>query len=375
MITDLGRWSKERRRREVAAETLSSDPVATPTAAGSGGRVPDFFIVGHPKCGTTALYEMLRAHPQIHMPAKEPRFFVMSEVDPSAAGSSRAAPAETRRPTAEPPTDSSYRGPGWRPRTLDGYIALFADARPGQRIGEATPAYLRSPVAPERIAAVRPDARIIAILREPVSFLRSFHLLALRGYHETQKDFRKALALERQRREGRHIPRLSRAPSDHLLYLEHVRYVEQLRRYHALFAPEQVLVLIYEDFRRDNEATVRQVQRFLEVDDTYPIVNVETRPSRDLRLRQLHKLVNLRRVALRNVAFTGTLSKTVNTLTPKPLRGAVKSNWRRVAYGEPPPPDEQFIRDLRRRLKPEVEALSEYLGRDLVRTWGYGDLG
>ena len=34
----------------------------------TGSRVPDFFIVGHAKCGTTALYEMLRAHPQIYMP-------------------------------------------------------------------------------------------------------------------------------------------------------------------------------------------------------------------------------------------------------------------------------------------------------------------
>jgi hypothetical protein len=329
-----------------------------PTAGGDGsassspGRVPDFFIVGHPKCGTTALYEMLRSHPEIHMPAKEPRFFAMQQ-----------AGAHDPR-----------RAPRLRPRTLDGYMALFAGARPGQRIGEATPAYLRSSVAPGRIAAQRPDARIIAILREPTSFLRSFHLQAVRGYNETQKDFRKALALEDERRAGRQIPRLSMAPPDHLLYSDHVRYVEQLRRYREVFPPEQVLVLIYEDFRRDNEATVRKVLRFLDVDDTYRVDPVETRPSRDLRMRHLHKLVNLRRIALRKMTVLGSFSQAANAATPKRLRGAVRSSWRRVAYGEPPPPDAEFMRELRRRFKPEVESLSDYLGRDLVTLWGYDEL-
>jgi len=337
--------------------------------------VPGFFIVGHAKCGTTALYEMLRCHPQIHMPAKEPRFFAIKQID-MGDGESNMDGGESSRVEEEPPArahDSQQRmvqQTGKRPRTIDGYVALFAGAHPGQRVGEASPAYLRSPLAASRIAAVRPDARIIAILREPASFLRSFHLQSVRGYNETEKDFRKALALEAQRREGRCVPRLSRTPAD-LLYSDHVRYVEQLRRYHAVFPAEQVLVLIYEDFRRDNEGTVRTVLRFLEVDDTSPIEAVETRPSRDLRFQRLHKLVNLRRIALRNLAVASTLSQTVNTLTPERLRGTVRTRWRRVAYSEPPPPDEELMRELRRRFKPEVQALSDYLGRDLLATWGY----
>jgi Sulfotransferase family len=328
------------------------------TAPKSHNRVPDFFIVGHAKCGTTALYEMLRRHPQIHMPAKEPRFFAMKDIDMH------------RRETSSVQTAPLVQNSATRPRTLDGYLALFAGAGSQQRIGEATPAYLRSALAPARIAAVRPDARIIAILREPTSFLRSFHLQSVRGYNETQKDFQKAIALVEPRREGRFVPRLSRTPWD-LLYTDHVRYVEQLRRYHAEFAPEQILVLIYEDFRRENEAVVRTVLRFLDVDDTLPIHTVETRRSRDVRYQQLHKLVNLRRIALRDLPVAGALSRTLNTLTPGPLRGTVRSNWRRVGFGEALPPDEQFMLDLRRRFKPEVQALSDYLGRDLVSLWGY----
>ena len=333
--------------------TMSAQP---PTStSGADRRVPDFFIVGHPKCGTTALYEMLRAHPQIHMPVKEPRFFAMrEEADP-------------------PPTPSHAHASGKRPRTLDGYLALFSGARPGQLVGEASPEYLRSTFAAERIAATRPDARIIAVLREPASFLRSVHLQAVRGYNETERDFRKALALEDERRAGRRIPRLARTGAE-LVYSDFVQYVEQLRRYHAVFPPEQVLVLIYDELRSDNEATVRRVQRFLEVDDTAPIEQVETRPSRDLRFRRLHTLVNLRRIALRNIAGASALSQTVNTLTPRRLRGTVRSRWRRVAYDDPSPPDPRFMRELRRRFAPEVVALSEYLGRDLVSLWGYDDV-
>lgn len=127
----------------MAAEAQSGDAVVTSAAAESGGRVPDFFIVGHPKCGTTVMYEMLKRHPQIHMPAKEPRFFAMGRIDMEAGGSSRSG---TEQPAADPRRTSA-----WRPHTLDGYMALFAGARPEQRIGEATPAYLRSPLAPGHI--------------------------------------------------------------------------------------------------------------------------------------------------------------------------------------------------------------------------------
>src|SRR5438105_3212574 len=84
-------------------------------------RVPDFFIVGHHKSGTTALYEMLRRRPQIYMPdVKEPRFFAsdlrdLAQLDPDAA-----------------------------PETLEAYLSLFDAAGKDQRIGEASPSYLRS---------------------------------------------------------------------------------------------------------------------------------------------------------------------------------------------------------------------------------------
>jgi hypothetical protein len=349
-----------------AERPMSDGETPSSSAQSAANRVPDFFIVGHAKCGTTALYEMLRRHPQIHMPAKEPRFFAMKDIRLEPGGSDRQNVHE------KGDTQDSQEVSGRRPRTLDGYRALFADARADQLIGEATPAYLRSSLAPERIASVQPDARIIAILREPTSFLRSFHLQSVRGYNETQSDFQKAIALVEPRREGRSLPRLSRTPWD-LLYTDHVRYVEQLRRYERAFSREQMLVLIYDDFRADNDGTIREVLRFLDVDDTVPIDAVEANPTVHPRSQLLNELVHA--VGVGRGPVSRTLKGAIKTVTPAaPRRAAFHAVKRQLVFAAPPEPDEELMRELRVRFKGEVQAVSEYLDRDLVALWGYDRL-
>ncbi|HWY17523.1 MAG TPA: ATP-binding cassette domain-containing protein [Solirubrobacteraceae bacterium] len=347
---DDGRRPRQARPLEVSEAAGATRPAA---ARVQRGRVPDFFIVGHAKSGTTALYEMLRRHPQIYMPdAKEP-WFLASEL-------------RVRTPPR----------PGGTPETLEEYVSLFEQARPEQRVGEASALYLWSRTAAGAIADVQPAARIVAILREPASFLRSLHLQFVQTYIETESDLRKSMSLERERRAGRQIPRYTYWPQA-LLYSDHVRYVEQLRRYHAVFAPEQVLVLIYDDFRRDNEGSVRAVLRFLEVDDTTPIDVVKANPTVRVRSQRVHELVHAVSVGRGPVSLA--VKASVKTLTPRGLRrDALHATQRRVLYGDPgdsPSPDESLMLELRRRFKGEVEALSEYLGRDLVSLWGYDALG
>jgi hypothetical protein len=308
-------------------------------------RVPDFFIVGHPKSGTTALYEMLRRRAQIHMPVKEPWFFA---------------------PDRLPEASRGY------PDSLEHYLSLFEDAAPDQLVGEASPSYLVSGVAAQRIAAVQPDARIIAILREPAAFLRSLHLQFVQDHVETETDLGKAIGLEELRRQGKEVPRHSTRPKE-LLYSEHVRYVEQLRRYLAVFAPEQVLVLAYEDFRRDSDATVRQVLRFLEVDDGSPIEVLEANPTVRVRSRRASSLV--RSLYLGRGAAPRGAKSAIKALTPQRLRHqAYIAIQRRVLWARPHQPDEQVMLELRRRFSHEVLAVSEYLDRDLVSLWGYDDI-
>jgi hypothetical protein len=308
-------------------------------------RIPDFFIVGHHKCGTTALYEMLRAHPQIFMPEiKEPWFF--------------ARDLRLRFEAANP-----------LPETLDEYLSLFAGASAEQRAGEATPSYLMSQSAAGEIAELQPDARIIAVLREPAAFLRSLHLQSVRNHAETEPDLRKALALEPRRRKGEAIPPHAIRPQE-LLYFDHVRYVEQLRRYRSVFAPEQILVLIYEDFRRDNAATVRQVLRFLGVDDTVALQEQEANPTVRVRSPRTYEFV--RSLYLGRGPGLAAAKAAIKAVTPASARRAALDGLRRrVLFAQPRPADEDLMIELRSQLKGEVAALSEYLDRDLVTLWGY----
>jgi hypothetical protein len=311
-------------------------------------RLPDFFIVGHPKSGTTALYRMLRAHPRIFMPTlKEPLFFS----------------SDMRLRFATPRSEKV-------PQTLDAYLALFADAEPEQLLGEASSSYLWSHTAAHAIADAQPAARIIAVLREPASFLRSLHMQYMQIHVEAQANLRKAIALEPARREGRHIPRRSHRPQL-LLYSEHVRYVEQLRRYEALFAPEQLLVLIYDDFRADNEATVRRILGFLGLDDDAPIHAKEANPTVTVRSPRLHGLAHA--IALGQGPVSRTLNRTLKALGPRQVNRAVAIR-ERLLMGRPPLADDDVMLELRRRFKPEVVALGEHLDRDLVRQWGYDGL-
>jgi hypothetical protein len=323
-------------------------------------RLPDFFIVGHAKCGTTALYEMLRRHPQVYLPeykrgsGKEPWYFAQDNPQPQL--------------TAE----RSVAFTGRRAMTLEQYAGLFTAAQPGQLVGEASTSYLWSTSAARRIAKARPDARIIAILREPASFLYSLHLQLLQNHHESERDFRRAVSLDDARREGREIPPYSYWPQA-LIYSDRVKYVEQLRRYHAEFPPEQVLVLIYDDFRADNEGTVRRVLRFLGVDDEREIEATEANPTIGVR----SVFLDNRARALKAGRGRGSAlaKRLIKGLTPL----AARRKWlypmrNRIVYGKPRPTDERFMLELRHRFKGEVEALSAYLHRDLVRLWGYDAL-
>jgi hypothetical protein len=310
-------------------------------------RPPDFFIVGQPKSGTTALYEMLRSHPQLYMPElKEPMFLASDLL------------AGLRWPTVRA-----------RPRTLEDYLSLFAPAAPRQRAGEASALYLCSHDAAANIARLAPDARIIAILREPVGLLRSLHLQLVQDHSETERDLRKALSLEGERRQGRHVPRDCARPAA-LYYSEHTCYVDQLRRYRDAFSSDQVLVLIYDDFRADNPGTVRAVLEFLEVDETFPVQASDANPTVRLRSRQLDEMV--KSVSAGRGPVMRAVKAPVKTLMPARVRrGALGLARRRLLYGEPRPPDAALTLQLRRRFKDEVVALSEYLGRDLVNLWGY----
>ena len=133
---------------------------------------------------------------------------------------------------------------------------------------------------------------------------------------ETEKDLHRALALEDARRRERESGDSLLAQG--LMYRDHIHYTEQLRRFHSIFTREHVLVLIYDDFRADNEGTVKQVLRFLGVDAAEPIEVTQANPSVAVRSPRLNEAV--RSLYMGRGRLARGAKSAINAITPRRLR-------------------------------------------------------
>jgi hypothetical protein len=309
---------------------------------------PSFFIAGHSKSGTTALANFLEQHPGLFMCApKEPNYFC-----PSWCRADGQASIFTRRSESD-------------------YLALFEGARPDQRCGEASAVYLYSPEAAARIHDFDPDSRIIMIFREPVDFVRSYHLQLLRNppaEGERIKDLAEAIRLEPARRRGEALPEGCLVPEFLYYTTDRLRYDEHYDRFAALFPPQQILTLLYDDFRRDNAGTVRRVYEFLGVDPDFE-PELGDHNAGGVALRSRHAQAMMRRAT-----HGGGLVAAARAALPTKLRRrAADVAYRRVVFGEAEAVDPALAREIRARAHPHVIELGKRLGRDLVAKWGYAE--
>jgi hypothetical protein len=145
--------------------------------------LPDFLLIGAPKAGTTALHAALKAHPALFLPAvKEPKFFLR----------------DGRRPPRQTGPGDAHSAREWVWRR-DRYEALFAGAPPGALTGESTPLYLYDRRAHERLRRTVPDAKLVALLRDPVDRAHSNWLHLWSDGLEPIGDFVEACRAEDER--------------------------------------------------------------------------------------------------------------------------------------------------------------------------------
>ncbi|MBV9161373.1 MAG: sulfotransferase [Pseudonocardiales bacterium] len=203
--------------------------------------LPDFLLIGAPKCGTSALHAALARHPGLLLSEpKEPKFFLTDGPPPDSGGG--------------PGDVATWSEHVWR---REDYEALFTAAPEGVLRGESTTFYLYDRDAQRRIRALLPDAKLIAVLRDPVERAHS-NWAHLRGAHlEPEADFLTALELEKER--------ISKGWAHFWHYVELGRYGAQLDHLFSLFNRNQVLLLRYRELRDAPGQTVDQVCRFLEV--------------------------------------------------------------------------------------------------------------
>lgn len=268
------------------------------------GRLPTFLVIGAMRSGTTSVSVALAEHPEVFMPpGKELHFF-----------------------------DEHFD------RGVDWYRARFADAAE-PCVGEGTPRYMYDPRAVARMADVVPDARLVAILRNPLDRAYSHwqHELT-RGREDL--GFAEAIEAEPDR-----LAAMDPLRASHFAYLDRGRYLGQLRTVCDLYPRSSLHVMLFEEFRTGPEERFRSLCRFLGVDQGYRPTSLDRtwNPSYRVRWRSVHRLAER---------------------SPGPLRRVLhRLNVRRMAATAPMDPE--LRRRLVDRFADENAELAAWLGRDL----------
>lgn len=268
-------------------------------------RLPNTFIIGAAKSGTTSLYNYLSQHPDVFMSSvKEPRYFAYAENPPEMEG----------------PGDEASNEASGAVYTLDEYRALFAGATTEAVVGEASPVYLYDESAPRLLREHCPDATLIVILRNPIERAYSHFLQLFQSGREPLDDFEAALDAEDDRVEAGwewswHYRRMG-------------FYAEQLARYLEHFDRSQLQIY---RFDRLTEAPVRFAQtvfRELGIDASVtPDTSIRHRATGMPKFERLHRFIGNPDHVLR---------RWIRPLLPKSVRDYILLSVRNANLEKPP---------------------------------------
>lgn len=289
--------------------------------------LPNFLILGAPRAGTTTLFRRLDAHPEIYMsPNKEPWFFALAD--------------ETPR----------FEGPGDPQgiRREEAYRDLFAGRTHEPLAGEASTLYLSSPIAPQRIHAMIPDAKLIAVLRDPVKRAFSNFRHHRQQQREPLHDFQSAVAHIPERRQANWSPFWD--------YVSMGFYAAALERYRSVFPSIQLKVMLYEDLLQDEMRFMEEIYAFLEVaPPPQQTENVRVNASGQPKSTWLHHFLTHKH----------PLKKTAKSFFPKETRSKIVTFIQNLNLKEKETISPEMESELRLTYEDDVRQLQEILGRDL----------
>lgn len=314
-------------------------------------RLPDFFIIGAAKAGTTSLYKALSQHPELFFSSpKEPEFFAR---------------------------DDLYND------GLEGYRQLFEKASPHQKVGEASTLYSLTPHFPrtaERIRTHVPDAKFIYVMRQPVERAYSYYVQILKNYRnatgdrEIHRSFEDCILPDRHARAcnrdkvfadfDAHLPDVPE------LMLSGSEYVLQIQSYLEHFNRDQILFLKFEDYRTRPESVLQQITNFIGVSP----VDMSGLKEGDLKTNVAKDFYRSRaeNAAVEDIGKRFGLLWKAKALLPGTLRARARKSLIAKLAPDPvtPPPMEKATREmLTQRFTQQYEALSHLTGLDLS-DWG-----
>ena len=293
--------------------------------------MPNFLVIGAAKAGTSSLYHYLKQHPQIYMSSeKEPRFFALEGEKLEFGG----------------PAQGINQG---SVTSLEAYCQLFEGVTDQIAIGEASTLYLSSPKAPQRIKHYLPNAKLIAVLRDPAERAFSSYMHLVRDGYETLS-FVEALEKEASRLQEKWQPLW--------YYKQRGFYYEQLKRYFELFKPEQIKVYLYEDLAADSTAVVQDIAHFLEVDPNFTPELTRENVSGIPKSRWLQNL------------FTkdNPIKLALKPLVPQQFRRGIAENVKKQNLGAKPTLSPEIRQQLITLYREDILNLQKLIDRDLS-TW------
>jgi len=304
---------------------------------------PNMYIVGAPKCGTTSLYAYLDQHPEIFMSnPKEPRYFCKDfHQEAKINNSQRYFPTLTRKE----------------------YEDCFRGAEGHQIIGEASPIYLYSKVALKNIKDFNENAKIIIMLRDPVEQMHSWYYQSLQTGKEWATSFKKALELEKVRKNGEMLPD-GRFPSS-LFYTDLANYPPQIKRAQKHFPSEQIKFILLDNLKNHPGETYKSTLKFLGVENTSFAPNFEVK---NLSSTPRSKWINKLKSPGENIKglIKSTVPRKIVLKTIDILDGI------NLSKKERPEIPQKLRNDLMSYFKKSVEETAELTNRNLVQIWGYG---
>lgn len=273
------------------------------------------------------MYEFLRQHPDIYVPEKKEIHFFGSDL----------------------------YSPHYFRNEQD-YLELFSGATSEKRVGEASVWYLYSKLASREIREFNPSASIVIMLRNPVDMIYSLHSHRLYINSEDIEDFQEALHAEADRKKGLRLPQ-NPYPVTGLFYREVGHYSEQVKRYLDTFGREQVRIILYDDFKDDPAAACGEIFSFLEV-APHPVEISVINASKRIRNKKLASFLDPPPAIVRKLG---------RSLTSAERRQKLFRTFRdlNTQHGPRQPLSASFRQQLQQEFAPDVDRLSELLGRDL----------
>jgi hypothetical protein len=305
---------------------------------------PNLFIIGAPKTGSTSLYHYLADHPQVYMcPDKEPHIF-STELHTQCL---------------------QHHGKliKFTCTSAQDYETLFADTDNYKIAADASTSYLYSTVAAENIHHYNPDAKIIAILRNPTDLLNSWYHYINYTSEETAASFEQALALEAERKQdSSKIPASVWYPQ-RIFYRELVQFDQQLQRYYKLFDRDKIKVILTEDMHADAQRSYNEVLSFLQLDPHNPDFSRHN-VYQNIRFKKLKRLIDNCFSPIKN-SIRDNPNSTTNKFITSMYKKAMSENQKS------PVVNNELKQILEQEFIPMVGRTAELTGIDLLEKWHY----